>query len=187
MTKTKSDGGLGIRCLRDMNMTCMAKLRWHFKTEGTSLWAQVLVHKYKNVGHGSHIKVSNAWKGIMAARHIVDNGLIKVVRNGCSTRFWMDKWIGDQLLHQQMKASVSLPELYVNVNEYWEEGKGWKWELIWELIPPETANKLAGVVLSDDAEDGDDIGWSNEENEKFSIRSAYDFITTSPRTCGNFE
>lgn len=94
--------------------------------EKGSLWAQVLLHKYNRTEQGRYGSASNAWKGIMAAMPIVDDGLVKIVRNGCNTHFWMDKWIGDQPLYQLMRAPVSLPELYASANDYWEEGMGWK-------------------------------------------------------------
>lgn len=97
----KTTGGLGIRKLQDLNMSYMVKLGWRLHQERDSLWARSLTCKYKN-SHSA--KPSNAWKGIMAARPILESGRIRSVRNGRTTRFWMDKWITNYPLSQHLST-----------------------------------------------------------------------------------
>lgn len=42
-------------------------------------------------------------------------------------------------------------------------------------------------MLSEDSEDEDDIGWRWDSNREFSIRSAYEAITTSESPTGQFD
>lgn len=135
----------------------MAKLGWRLKQEEHSLWAQVLLRKYSHSEHGSYGGVSNAWKRIMAAKTIVENGLIKVVRNVHGTKFWMDTWIGEQPLYSMMRAPVSLLELYASVREYWDETQGWKWDHLQDLLPTPVANRLRSIILSTDTDDEDEF------------------------------
>lgn len=46
VTQPKKNGGLGIRCTRDMNKAFMTKLGWRLLNEENSLWAKVLTDKY---------------------------------------------------------------------------------------------------------------------------------------------
>lgn len=48
VTKSRQEGGVGIRCTRDMNTAFLAKLGWRMETEKDSLWVQVLKDKYSN-------------------------------------------------------------------------------------------------------------------------------------------
>lgn len=59
----------------------------------------------------------------MAAQLIIEDGIVRLVRNGRSTRFWIDRWITPCPLRFYLKSPLSLPELYANVNEYWIEGQ----------------------------------------------------------------
>lgn len=139
-------------------MACMAKLGWRLRQENNSLWVQTLSSKYNNLSQGNHEKVLNAWKGIVAANPIVENEMNKVVRNGHNTRFWMDRWMGERPMYDTLQGPVSLPELYASVADYWEEGRGWKWELLSNLIPAQATHKLAGFILSEDSGVEDSIG-----------------------------
>lgn len=111
-----------------MNKACMAKLGWRLRTEGGSLWVQTLLTKYKSPNLRGHRSKSNALKGIEAANPFVEAILARIVRNGRTTRFWMDRWLGNQPFYDQLREPLSLPELYVNVSNYWEECRGWKWD-----------------------------------------------------------
>ncbi|XP_031124258.1 uncharacterized protein LOC116026974 [Ipomoea triloba] len=184
VTKEKVAGGLGIRRLQDMNRACMAKLGWHLIHEKESLWAQTLLTKYKT---GSdrlaecHItgNTSHAWKGILEAFPIIDDGMVRLVRNGRSTRFWLDKWISRKPLSQFITAPLSLPELYANVAEYWEEGRGWMWERVQDILPMDIMKRMASIMLVDEDCESDSCAWALEDDGRFSVRSAYAVISDS--------
>lgn len=147
---------------------------------------KTLLSKYKHSAPSSHGKASNTcWKGIVAANSIVEKGSTKIVRNGHNTRFWMDTWIGEHPLYDIKRALVSLPDLYASVSDYWEERRGWKWELFQNLITDEVVTKLVGFVLSANMEEDDAIGWRWDKSNVFSIRSAYDYIRAP--VCNNWQ
>lgn len=94
VTEPMHAGGLGLYRLRDLNIAYMAKLRYRLHTEHDSLWAQTILSKYTNPRRRQSISnVSNVWRGILSAQPITDKGMIKLVRNGRTTQFWMDKWL----------------------------------------------------------------------------------------------
>lgn len=186
VTRSKAKGGLGIRRLQDLNLACMAKLGWRIRCEENSLWAQTLSTKYKCVTERGRSSVSNAWKGIVAAAPIVENGVYKIVRNGKQSRFWMDNWLGEYPLYEVMKAPVSLPDLYASVADYWDEDRGWKWELFQQLIPATDTERVAGYILSNNLDEEDAMGWWWEKGQDFTIRSAYNSIIGSTSVSRDF-
>lgn len=69
-------------------------------------------------------------KGIMATNPFLEAVMIRNVRNRQTTRFWMDKWLVPIPLRHFLIGPLSLPVLYANVNEYWDDGREWKWDQI---------------------------------------------------------
>lgn len=67
--------------------------------------------------------------------------------------------------------------LYANVDEFWEDGRGWKWECFQTHLPMDVLHKLAGFVLSPDVASEDDFCWGHEPNGNFSLASTYSAIT----------
>lgn len=157
----------------------MVKLGWRLQQEKDSLWARILTGKYK---YGRSSLHSNAWKGVIAASPFLEAGTVRSVRNGESTRFWMDRWLTPYPLRKLLNTPLSLPVLYAPVNEYWEEGRGWKWDRLRDLLPSEILQKLAAYVLSDDTRKEDEFAWYLEHDGSFSVASAYEFILSLPKS-----
>ncbi|XP_031103479.1 uncharacterized protein LOC116007017 [Ipomoea triloba] len=150
ITSPKVSRGLGIFKLQDLNNAYMAKLGWRLHNERDSLWARIMATKYANPGRRQapsrgHANVSNAWKGMLAARHIVKKGKICLVRNGKTTKFWMDKWIDSHPLRVYLCSQLSLPELYATADEYWDDGHDWKWD---KLLDAEAWGVLQGLRIA---------------------------------------
>ncbi|XP_019173838.1 PREDICTED: uncharacterized protein LOC109169412 [Ipomoea nil] len=185
VTTATEAGGLGIKRMCELNMAYMAKLGWRLLAEKDSLWAQTINVKYRksedihDLRQGRR-KVSNAWRGIAAAWPAMHQGVSCVARSGASTRFWMDKWISTEPLYDQLLAPIPLPELYGMVRDYWDETRGWKWELLEHALPQEEIRNLAGKVLTS-AEIQDELGWSMEINGKFTVRSMYQALVGDHR------
>ncbi|XP_019200239.1 PREDICTED: uncharacterized protein LOC109193862 [Ipomoea nil] len=139
--KRKGDGGLGIRSLQDVNMAFVAKLCWRMRVEHDSMWTRVLSTKYDTVGGRRQTEVystaSNAWQGIQGVTPALERGLTRIVRNGRTTRFWMDIWTHNQRL-LRLDASASIPETLDHMFRRCPEVAGF-WEL---LLPHNTAMQL---------------------------------------------
>lgn len=102
----------------------MAKLGWGLLNEEDALWTLVLREKY--VRHEPLVvndftdsrQSSNAWKGIMQAKPILEKGLRATVGNGMTVRFWLDKWISDEPLINSSLVEIGLVEKYRMVKSY---------------------------------------------------------------------
>jgi hypothetical protein len=107
--KPKKEGGLGVRNLRLVNVSLLAKWKWKLLSRDDELWKDVVVARYgrdvmgkKCLGENDITsKGSLWWKDIC----LLDkdsgwfiNAIGKKIGNGNSTSFWDEVWIGDQAL-----------------------------------------------------------------------------------------
>jgi len=90
--KEKTQGGLGIRSMRQLNLAFVMKLGWRLKTEPSALWVHILKEKY--IGRrelssraGRPYSCSNAWRGIMETLELTNQGMGVVVGSGRQTEF----------------------------------------------------------------------------------------------------
>lgn len=62
-------------------------------------------------------------------------------------------------------------------DEYWEEGRGWRWDLFAHLLLSTTLVKLAskGIDLIETRKHL--VGWLKKGANKFSVKTAYEFQT----------
>ncbi|XP_019189720.1 PREDICTED: uncharacterized protein LOC109184127 [Ipomoea nil] len=173
VTKCKQEGGLGIRRMQDVNTAFLAKLGWRMRTEQDRLWIRVLMAKYPAMNSRELRDLkrpsSNAWKGICATSSFVEQGLKRVVRNGQETQFWMDNWIHGGRLYEHMKRPISLPELYSTVADYWEYGRGWKWERFDDILDDNWKAKIHAFSVLEDADARDEWGWGLEIHYQLSV------------------
>lgn len=70
---------------------------------------------------------SNTWKGIMWSSDVLRPWLRRRVTNGKKAIFWFDRWVGEStFLEQQSIRQVEEDEVLSTVDEYRQEGNGWK-------------------------------------------------------------
>ncbi|KAG7560295.1 Reverse transcriptase domain [Arabidopsis thaliana x Arabidopsis arenosa] len=95
--KPKTEGGLGLRNLKEANDVCCLKLIWRIVSNRSSLWVKwidtYLLRKTsfwmvkQNTNAGSWI-----WKKILKYRDLAMSFSKVEVRNGETTSFWYDNW-----------------------------------------------------------------------------------------------
>jgi hypothetical protein len=101
VTKSKSDGGLGVKDLRRVSLSLLAKWKWRFLNSEHGYWRAVLEAKYGDFlvsdhVHQAHSAVrwgSNWWKDICNlegdGRWFVES-TVKRVGDGSTTALWND-------------------------------------------------------------------------------------------------
>lgn len=96
----KSKGGLGVRDVKLVNLSLMAKWKWRILQEDLPLWKVVLRDKYGDSLSGSHPEegmrwlrfASGWWKDLMnleggLGEHWFSNRVVRKVSSGRETRF----------------------------------------------------------------------------------------------------
>lgn len=108
--KSKKKGGLGIKDLKKMNVSLMAKWWWRLEQE-EGLWQSIVKHKYLrnrsifNVKHRAND--SPIWSDLLKVKDVYLKGRGISIKNGVKTRFWCDSWLYDRPL------MIITPILYI--------------------------------------------------------------------------
>ncbi|MCI10341.1 RNA-directed DNA polymerase (Reverse transcriptase), partial [Trifolium medium] len=142
--KPKVEGGLGIRDLRVVNKSLLAKWRWKLLTNDDELWKSVIIAKY-GVRPMGHVRLDDVAFGSMCSswwRDLCkldqDGGwfrqmVVKKVGRGDATKFWKDVWVGDQPLEQRFRRlfdmSLQQHDMVQAVGQ-WVNGE-WRWSFLW--------------------------------------------------------
>jgi hypothetical protein len=80
-----------------MNRALLAKWIIRYKDPNVAdFWKDILKIKYSN--RTNRNKYSVFWKDVNQDLDIIEYGLNKIVNNGCSTSFWLDRWCRDTSL-----------------------------------------------------------------------------------------
>lgn len=172
-------GGLGLRKTEDANQALLAKLGWKMVQKEESLWVDVMRKKY--LGNKSFLEAvakpedSPNWKSILSTKEVLQEGMGKIVHNGETTYFWLDKWIGDEPLALASLDMIDPLELEKSVADYWSID-GWDWSYLGNLLPPAKLQELSQITLISEAEDT--FVWRTSPDKGFTTLSAYETILT---------
>ena len=98
------EGGLGVRDVRAVNLSLLAKWRWRLLNEENALWKDVLVEKYGTTARGLLVEEGYVWPGYVSRwwRELVrldgsnwfNSEITRRVGNGANTSFWEVHWRG---------------------------------------------------------------------------------------------
>ncbi|XP_022040554.1 uncharacterized protein LOC110943107 [Helianthus annuus] len=139
----KTEGGLGIRSISDVNKALMTSHIWSIVTRRKSLWVDwIYDYKLKDRSfwdiqpRGS---ISWGWRKILAIRDIVRPFIWKEVRSGLQTNVWTDNWCHlsplspfitpRRIAQAGFSMSASVADL-IDVNGQW------KWPIAWYDLYP---------------------------------------------------
>ncbi|GAU34029.1 hypothetical protein TSUD_16170 [Trifolium subterraneum] len=195
--KAKEKGGLGVRDIRLVNLSLLAKWRWRLLLPGSALWKEVLVAKYGNhilnmvdwSGYRVPSLASKWWKDINSLDKVVENknwiveSVGRKVGDGNSTCFWSSLWIGEAPL------SVVFPRLFSLSNHktsmvrefYDQQGESRRWSFSrrrdlfqWEEDLVIRLKELLDPVTCSLEEDL--WVWKSDPEGKFSVKSTYNLL-----------
>jgi hypothetical protein len=189
--KPKKDVGLGVRDLRLVNISLLAKWRWKLLTRDRALWKDVVIAKYGSdmVGVGNlglsqiHRDASTWWRDICMLdknNNWFVEGVEKCVGNGNLTLFWSDVWVGNQSLHDRFPRIFSILNQQTAVISSMGEWVGgvWRWVITWrrEFFAWEVPifREFMDLVQQFVPSNRDDIWlWREDRIEGFSVKSCY--------------
>jgi hypothetical protein len=191
----KTDGGLGVKDVRVMNLSLLAKWRWRILQYEESLRRDVITARYGEeiglsadwMGLSFPSNSSNWWKDLKSIDEVANSskwfsgGMVRKIGNGESTKFWHVKWIGDVALKVKFPRLFSLSEqkdimisevLVVPYNSeflVWRRGL-FQWE-VEQLLQLNTLLQAAAL-----ASGRDKWMWRLEEDGLFKVQSAYNCL-----------
>ena len=175
----KKFGGLGILNSKLMNVALLVKWIWKLSQNEQGLWADILRAKYFPDGNflTSKAKGSPFWNGIQAVKPAFTLGAKFSVKNGESTRFWLDHWLGTEPLWQSHFAIYQLAtNVDILVADALRSNPPPAISFKRPLLTHERASwdgllaKLQGFALLPEE---DTVSWSLTSSGKFSVQSLY--------------
>ncbi|GKA94315.1 RNA-directed DNA polymerase, eukaryota, reverse transcriptase zinc-binding domain protein [Tanacetum coccineum] len=102
---SKENGGLGVSSFYALNRALLFKWVWHFRTQPSSIWTQVIqgIHGVEGkLGKQVNNHHPSLWLDIVKEVHNLQNQgidlmgyILKKLGNGEDTLFWEDSWRGD--------------------------------------------------------------------------------------------
>jgi hypothetical protein len=102
--KPKREGGLGIRDLRLINLSLLAKWRWNILSNDREVWKDVIFTKYglSNQGNLQASCIASTWWCDICELDKNSNWFAEAVEKrvgiGNLTSFWNDAWVENQPL-----------------------------------------------------------------------------------------
>jgi len=192
----RSKGGLGVREVKMVNLSLLAKWKWRLLQEDQPLWKRVLVDKYgdhvKGVAPGEGTRwprfTSLWWRNLMSLEeghgdNWFTNRLRRKIGNGNNTSFWKDRWVGEAPIRNIFPRLFSISnqkEAKVKEVVTWQGG-GRSWNLTWRRLPfsweanlvDNLMALLEGVVFGSEEDRWD---WLADEEGMFSVKSAYSIL-----------
>jgi hypothetical protein len=194
----KNKGGLGVRDVRVVNISLLAKWRWRLLDINHAVWKEVISSKYgaAAVGKVEIHEDCKPWFASLWWRDISSIGLnldinwfssnaYRKLGNGMQTRFWWDIWNGGiplkdrfpRLFSISNQQNASVAEMYNNNIG----GERWlfTWRrrfFVWESeLFEELKDSIYGTVLS---ESEDCWCWRPENDAVFSVKSTYNLVSS---------
>lgn len=86
-------------------------------------------------------------QGIVWSSDLLASVLRREVKNSRRMRFWVDKWMDDSTLSDRCTHPVVEEALQACVEVFWENGCGWKWELLGNTFQSSTLLKMASATV----------------------------------------
>ena len=100
----RGSGGLGIRRLRDLNVSLLSKWWWKLLSNHQSPWVHVVQYNYYyrrrplDLQDKLRGRVSPFWREVLCTTNAFKLGLWQSCGQGTSVKFWKDYWIREVLL-----------------------------------------------------------------------------------------
>lgn len=181
LQKPRDQGGIGIRSSRQANAAFLTKLGWRVLTEPNSLWSRVLRSKYCRGRCDIDMfqpttNMSNMWRGITDNVNTLTKGAAAAVGNSKNTLFWDHVWAIGEPLREMVVQPIPLSVEGATVNEMWEMGSGWKWNVFSDYLPNDVLKRIAAHELVEDENAGDLLYWKGDKKGAFSIKYAMKII-----------
>ncbi|XP_035838846.1 uncharacterized protein LOC118486474 [Helianthus annuus] len=155
----KTEGGLGIRSVMDVNKALISSHVWSIINNRRSLWVS-WIHSYKLKGTSFwEVKCSSnpswGWRKFLALRNQIRPYVWKSIQSGRQTNAWSDNWCSCSpvryLIFPRRIANAGF-NLHTTVAELIDANGNWKWPMAWYDLFPVLINISAPTLVEDVAD-----------------------------------
>ncbi|XP_071909569.1 uncharacterized protein [Coffea arabica] len=153
---------------------------WRILTNPNLLVSKVMKAKYFPRSSIFECKIPNnaswIWRGLMAARKVVKQGVRKRVSNGRSTQIWEDRWIPDATngrvttMKQWDSRLHKVEDLIIQ--------KRWNRNLVFQYFNKEDAERILSIPISLAGRE-DSYFWIHGEDGRYSVSSGYKVLVSN--------
>ncbi|KAL4273675.1 hypothetical protein GQ457_13G010160 [Hibiscus cannabinus] len=146
--RSPAQGGLGLKDLHNQNKAFLMKIGYNLITDEECLWVQVLKTKYRWTEvvplDIKHTPCSRLWTCLSNICDDLKECIGWEIRDGSSTDFWYDQWLGEdeRLAFSCLLPSPPRPMLVVDM--LCESGR-WDWSHIEHVLSRELVERIARV------------------------------------------
>lgn len=152
MSRAKSDGGMGFRDFRAMNVALLARQGWRMLKNPDSFWAKMMKGLYfpnsSFLEATKGYRASWAWLSILSGREILMKGLRWQVQNGESIRFWEDTWIPNVRNFTLSSPRPDDTEIEWVADVIDKDRRCWKEEKLSQVLLEEEVKAIVSIPIS---------------------------------------
>ena len=177
--RSKDEGGMGFKTLREFNLAMLARQVWRLHTNPTSLIAQCYKAKYypnldglqASIGHNP----SFAWRSIHQAIWVIKRGSCWRMCSWAKVNIWDDNWIPTMPAHKilTLKLVISnintVQDIIQGTTDQWDKGKINSTFLSIDRIH---IDQIPLINVSSE----DKLMWMKEKNGNYTVKRGYQVI-----------
>ncbi|KAL0405661.1 UNVERIFIED_CONTAM: putative mitochondrial protein [Sesamum latifolium] len=175
LCRSRTEGGLGFRRLKEFNTALLAKQAWRIATRDDTLLHQIFKQRYFP---GSNFfaattgsKPSYTWRSLLRSRDLLTAGTRWRIGDGQTARIVGEPWLPRPHTFQLIMKPRTL-HCGMKVATLMDAEQRWNENLIREEFRPTDAECILSIPLREGTRD--EIVWHYEKKGTFSVRSAYE-------------
>ncbi|GLT87050.1 hypothetical protein SLE2022_051520 [Rubroshorea leprosula] len=176
--KPKAHGGLRLRSSRNANIVAMSKLNWRIHTKKDRMWREVLVKKYNinDLHFTPSSPASLVLKNLSKGTPLFISGIKWVPRNGFSTCFWSDHWVGKASLDSILFGPFARNASHILLADVFQDSI-LDLDTIGYHISHDLIMQILAIPMLSYHSAPDVFSWKEESNDIFSSSSTPKILT----------
>lgn len=176
----KAGGGLGMKRLKEFNVSMLAKQGWRILNNVNPLVSAIMKARYfpnkdfLNAELGAN--PSFVWRSILSAQEVVKAGCRRKIGNGENTSVWNVQWLPD-FENGFMSTEMPTQLQHATVASFMDIGSNrWDFEVIRDICNDRDFDLIKHIPLPYEKKE-DSWFWIRDEKGLFTVRSCYRWLT----------
>ncbi|KAK5835475.1 hypothetical protein PVK06_011164 [Gossypium arboreum] len=175
--QTNAHSGLGVKALRDHNMSFIMKLGFKLVTDHSSLWVNVLWSKYgvqnRLLESLSMGRCSFLWRFLSKIWPLIRENLLWSVGNGRKINCWKDSWVPKVgPLSKKIVCTTNL-DMDCPLSDMVTENGDWNLDFFRLWLSEDIIQKIVRIPPPQSNSGSDIIIWEETTSGAFTVKSTY--------------